>query len=171
MRLTIPVAAITSAILLFVVAEAEGLRINASSSAPRGIWIAKPIADHPIKRGTWIAICPPVLSVSRAMAGFMPYGDCPVLDVVPLLKPVRAITGDVVRLQVGRNAEVNGVTLPNTISKPALPAWPDGEYTVKPGEVWIFSSYSDKSFDSRYFGSVKVSEIQSAALPLLTEDF
>lgn len=171
MRLTIPVAVFTSAALLFVVAEEEGIRINTSSSAPRGLWTAKPMGDHPIERNTWIAICPPVQPVSRAMAKFMPYGDCPILDVAPLLKPVRAISGDVVRLQVGRNAEVNGVTLPNTISKPALPAWPDGEYTVKPGEVWIFSSYSDKSFDSRYFGPVKVSEIQSAALPLLTEDF
>lgn len=166
-----PTIVVVSLIVAIFFMGAAGIWLNISSSAPRGLWTAKTLDTNAIKRGTWIAICPPVLSVSRTVAQFMPYGDCPILDVAPLLKPVRAITGDVVRLQVGRNAEVNGVTLPNTISKPALPAWPDGEYTVKPGEVWIFSSYSDKSFDSRYFGPVKVTEIQSAALPLLTEDF
>lgn len=158
----------------FLVAfSASGFHLNISGSAPQGVWVADTTTEDSIKRGTWVAVCPPVLPVTKAAAELrrLPYGDCPVLDVAPLLKPVRAVSGDVVRLQNGRNVTVNGVALPNTVSKSDWMAWPDGEYTVKPGEVWLLSSYSDRSFDSRYFGPVKISEIQGAARPFLTGDF
>lgn len=153
--------------------SASGFHLNFSGSAPQGVWMVEPIAEDSIERGAWVSVCPPVLPVTKAVADLkhLPFGDCPELNVAPLLKPVMAVSGDVVRLQNGRNATVNGVALPNTVSKSDWRAWPDGEYTVKPGEVWLFSSYSDRSFDSRYFGPVKISEIQGAARPFLTKEF
>jgi len=47
-------------------------------------------------------------------------------------------------------------------------AWPDGEYVVEPGSLWLLSGYSVSSFDSRYFGPVPVSHVRAKAVPLLT---
>ena len=58
---------------------------------------------------------------------------------------------------------VNGRLLPNTAplvtdtaGRP-LSHWPFGRYVVAPGTVWVASSYSSRSFDSRYFGPVEAS--------------
>jgi type IV secretory pathway protease TraF len=77
------------------------------------------------------------------------------------------LPGDTVRIIQGKDATVNGVPIPNTVASGLLPAWPDGEYKVKPGEVWIFSSYNRKSFDSRYFGPVDITLVHGEAFPLL----
>jgi type IV secretory pathway protease TraF len=47
-----------------------------------------------------------------------------------------------------------------------LPRVPDGRYVVQPGEVWLVSTYSPRSWDSRYFGPVPVSAIISVLSPL-----
>ena len=65
---------------------------------------------------------------------------------------------------------MNGAVLANTVAEESIPAWPDGEYVVSSGEVWIFSSYNPKSFDSRYFGPVKIKDIQSQAFPLMVTE-
>ena len=64
------------------------------------------------------------------------------------------------------NVTVNGVALPNTAAMPALPGWPAGRYIVQPGEVWLFSSYSAGSFDSRYFGPVVLASVRGIARPV-----
>ena len=42
-----------------------------------------------------------------------------------------------------------------------------GKYQVKPGELFVTSPY-ESSFDSRYFGPVKISSIIAVAKPVLT---
>lgn len=150
-------------------AVASGVIFNFTDSAPTGLWIIEPLHNLSVKRGTLIAVCPPDSYLVRAVADFrlLPQGDCPGANVAPLLKPAAAVSGDVVRLYKGELATVNGITLPNTIAKSTLPSWPNGEYLVKPGEVWLFSSYSKDSFDSRYFGPVSVANIRGLAAPLL----
>jgi type IV secretory pathway protease TraF len=43
---------------------------------------------------------------------------------------------------------------------------PDGRYVIPPGEVWLVSTFSPRSWDSRYFGPVPASAIVSALTPL-----
>jgi conjugative transfer signal peptidase TraF len=81
--------------------------------------------------------------------------------------------GDTVQLTAGGMA-VNGRLLANTAplvtdtaGRP-LQHWPFGKYVVAPGTVWLASSYSPRSFDSRYFGPVDASQVREQVRPLLT---
>jgi type IV secretory pathway protease TraF len=42
-----------------------------------------------------------------------------------------------------------------------LPQIPLGSYVVRPGTVWVVSSYSPLSFDSRYFGAIPLGNIRA----------
>lgn len=127
-----------------MLAESAGLRLNFTESAPIGVWTSEPIAR--VERGS-LVFC--------------------ILDGRRLLKPVSAVEGDTVQIRTGYPAKINGKELPNTAAASHKDSWPDGIYTVKPGEVWVFSSYTDRSYDSRYFGPIGVSTIQGEAIPLL----
>lgn len=48
-----------------------------------------------------------------------------------------------------------------------LPQLNLGHYVVQPGEVMTYTS-NTHSFDSRYFGPVKISQIETRVIPLLT---
>jgi conjugative transfer signal peptidase TraF len=156
-------------VAIILAGQAAGIRPNISASAPVGLWLDRPISS-PLYRGMMIGVCPPpTVAVVRLFSenGTLPYGPCPETNVALLLKPIRAIPGDTVQISHGNPAMVNGMALSNTISSESLPAWPDGEYIVQPGEVWVFSSYNERSFDSRYFGPVSITLIHGEAIPLL----
>jgi conjugative transfer signal peptidase TraF len=155
-------------VALMGAASTAGIHPNFSISAPQGLWIDRTI-NGDLRRGMLVSVCPPAQPLVKLMAeqGYLPYGSCPDTEVAPLLKTVAALPGDRVTLLHGSLAHVNGVPVPNTIAKPSLSAWPDGEYTVKPNQLWVFSSYSKDSFDSRYFGPVDRSAVRGEAAPLL----
>jgi conjugative transfer signal peptidase TraF len=162
--MNIAYAAIVSmcGIALMHVGMEAGLRLNFTDSAPHGLWIERTAAH--IKRGMLVSVCPPDMPIVKSALVF---GTCPETNVMPLLKTIAAIPGDTVRLRRGHAATVNGHELPNTAARDTIPAWPGGEYTVVPGQVWVFSTYNPKSFDSRYFGPVDISQIQGEAEPVL----
>ncbi|EGS8100305.1 conjugative transfer signal peptidase TraF [Klebsiella pneumoniae] len=145
-----------------------GLRLNFTDSAPHGLWFVRGSNPDTVKRGQLVEICPPQSPLIRLMSdrGYLSRGDCPG-DIMPLLKPVSAVAGDTVQIATGALVRVNGATLPNTRTMPAIPAWPAGTYTVKAGQIWVFSSYSAGSFDSRYFGPVSLSGFRGQARPLV----
>lgn len=171
MKRSIGIAALSTIAAIYV-SQAAGFYPNLSTSAPIGIWGKRPIPEN-LHRGMMIWMCPPsTVAVVKRLAddGALPYGPCPDSNVARLLKPIQALPGDTVQISHGYPAEVNGVPLSNTVASETLPAWPDGEYTVKPGEVWVFSSYSNKSFDSRYFGPVSITLVKGEAVPLLVNN-
>lgn len=100
-------------------------------------------------------------------------GNCPG-NVSPVGKPVLALPGDtiVVRNEVG--LFVNGEQIPNTRALGrdetgrVLPRLPNGTYLVAPGQLWVVSQYSSRSFDSRYFGPVEERSVRAVMLPALT---
>ena len=67
---------------------------------------------------------------------------------------------------------LNGKATPGTVALPQdskgrpLGRVPDGRYAVRPGEVWLISTYSPRSWDSRYIGPVPASTIVSALRPV-----
>lgn len=152
--------------LVALAAGAVGLRFNLTASAPWGVWRIQAVDPALIVRGTLVAACPPDLPLVALMRrrGYLSLGDCPT-GVAPLLKPVGAVTGDRIRIRGGQPVEVNGVPLVNTRAEPGMPAWVV-DTTVAPGEVWLFSSYSAGSFDSRYFGPVPVANLRGLAVPV-----
>lgn len=142
-----------------------GFRINETESAPSGVWRVKPVQS--VKAGDLVEACPPDLPVVRVMLerGYLVQGRC-AAGVIPLLKAVAAVEGETVAIQHGKPAAVDGRELPNTAALSAIPAFPDGSYLVKPGTVWLFSTYSSGSFDSRYFGPVELEQITGQAFPV-----
>lgn len=148
-------------------AKQFGLRINTTDSAPIGIWITKQYHEGGIQRGSLISICPPDVPVVRALVATRPLyrGDCNT-GSVDLLKPVAALPGDSVIAKNG-NVVINGLELPNTEAHSPALAYPKGKYIVKHGEIWVFSTYTQDSFDSRYFGPVPIKNIRGFASPVL----
>jgi conjugative transfer signal peptidase TraF len=157
-------------VALSMSAHVAGIRPNFSASAPSGLWISHQITA-PLHRGMIVGLCPPsTVAVVQLFSsnGTLPYGECPETHTRLLLKPIAAVEGDTVRIEQGKPATVNGWALPNTSAHKTVVAWPDGEYIVKPNQVWVFSTYHSTSFDSRYFGPVDIKDVHEEAEPLLT---
>ena len=92
----------------------------------------------------------------------------------PLIKPIAAMPGDTVVVRPDGVIEVNDTALQNSRSlrrdgadRP-LPGIPVGTLDVAPGQVWLISSYSPRSFDSRYLGPVPINCIRATVKPLWT---
>ncbi len=148
-------------------AHAAGLYLNTTPSAPVGLWRVSSLAPDDARRGRLVSICPPALRIVEAMRvqGYLHPGNCDGTDTTPLLKPVVAAAGDTVTID-GAGISVNGRQLPNSRQQPQMPSYPSGSYEVSAGEVWIVSSYSAGSFDSRYFGPVSLRNLRGGAEPV-----
>ncbi len=154
---------------LALAAAWAGLRLNDSPSMPTGLYVRTSSESM----ASLVVFCPAepfaTLSVER---GYRSRGNCPD-GAEPLAKPTAARQADVVELSA-KGMSVNGQLLPNTAplatdsaGRP-LPYWPFGKYVVAPGTLWVASSYNPRSFDSRYFGPVKASQVREHVRPLLT---
>ena len=84
------------------------------------------------------------------------------------------LSGDLVQISPN-GISVNDSGIPNTAPLTrdsggrAISHWPFGQYRVAPGTVWAVSSYNAKSFDSRYFGPVRITDIKHYLKPVWTE--
>lgn len=164
---------LAAALPLFCIelAAVVGLRVNTTPSMPRGLWQVSAIQGS-IARGAVVSLCPPDNDVFRkAMRrGYITSGVCPG-GYEPLLKPVAAISGDVVSVTAA-GIVVNGIPLADTAAlaqdsaRRTLQPLPPGLYQVSPGEVWLISGHDPRSFDSRYFGAVPAANIAGIARPL-----
>jgi len=149
---------------LLVACATLGLRFNSTSSMPLGFYR---IAPGAVTRGAYVTAClppdNPFVTLIRARL-YEHDGSC-ASGLTPLIKPVAAVAGDHVTLTT-HSVYVNGVELKGSATLPRdgigrpLPSWPRGTYNVAPGTVWLVSTYSPRSLDSRYFGPVPTSAIQ-----------
>lgn len=163
------IAAVVAGAILVNDMAGIGLRLNLSHSGPVGIWRVGPFDSSTVARGELVEVCPPAQPIVQVMVqrGYLDRGDCEGTNIAPLLKAVGAVPGDRVTVAKGRAVAVNGQPLPNTEALEHLPAWPDGTYPVQPGQVWLFSTYTPVSFDSRYFGPVELASVRGRAAPVL----
>jgi len=150
----------------------SNLRVNLSGSIPLGIY--RVVSEAP-ERGSTVLFClPKSVAIFARDRGYLRLeGNCP--GHVSLIgKPVLALPGDTIVVTRNAGLSVNGVLLPNSRALVRddvgriLPPLPDGRYLVPPGRLWVASSYSVRSFDSRYFGSVAESSVQSVIRPIWT---
>ena len=170
MTLAVRVACLAVGGLLLAVAAAHALGFVwvASESVPPGLWRK---VSEPIQRGSVVAFCPPDEPRFRAGrdAGFVPSGFCP--GRLPrLVKPVAAVAGDLIEIGNG-GIRVNGVLLPNTRpldlrNLDPLRPYPPGRYVGRAGEIWLVSTYNRRSWDSRYYGPVRITDLESAVRPI-----
>ena len=156
---------------VFAVAQAAGLRVNATPSMPVGLWMVTATSLSP-GRGEIIAVCLPDSGPAREAfhRGYIAAGSCPG-GTEPLVKPIAAISGDVVAVSAAGIA-VNDAPIANTAplgrddaGRPLQPV-PAGLYRVPPGELWLLSGHDPRSFDSRYFGAVPIAGVRGIARPI-----
>ncbi len=156
---------------VFAVAQAAGLRINATPSMPVGLWMVTATTLSP-RRGEIVAVCLPTGDQAREAfhRGYVGAGSCPG-GAEPLVKPIAAISGDAVAVSAAGIA-VNGAPIANTASLSldgagrTLRPVPAGLYRVPPGELWLLSGHDPRSFDSRYFGAVPIAGVRGIARPI-----
>jgi conjugative transfer signal peptidase TraF len=131
---------------------------NASTSVPRGLYL---VSDKRPARGELAVVRPP-RDLARLMARrrYVPLG-------VPLLKPVAAVSGQVI-CRVGDIVTIDGraaVTAlhADRLGRP-LPVW-SGCVRLRAGERFLLADAS-ASFDGRYFGPVGPDTIVGRAVPV-----
>jgi conjugative transfer signal peptidase TraF len=155
-----------------------GFVFNFTHSAPLGIY--RPVASPagPLRGNSPYAFfCP-----DQRWPGFKnnpnarrSLGTCPD-GYAALLKPVVAWPGDTVTTSPAGIA-VNGMPVLNSapLTRDSLDRqlhpFPYGTYQVLSGQIWVVSSYSSKSFDSRYFGPVPLKTVREWVRPLITEQY
>lgn len=156
--------------LMFWLFLAFGFRINLTSSVPVGLYQVRP--NHGVlKRGQIVWFCPPDIPKFQKSrdAGIIPTGDCPG-NYLHWFKPVAALSGDIVKV-CRDGVFVNGKFLQN--SKPMveiidgrklMPFY--GIFRVKPGDVWLVSTFDSRSYDSRYLGPIRKEFLKWIATPL-----
>jgi conjugative transfer signal peptidase TraF len=148
-----------------------GYRFNTTTSMPIGIWRITPAPAAPA-RGMIVAFCMddgPTTKMAL-QRGYVDPGACP-SGGEPLLKQIAATPGDSVVLGPAE-IRINGTAVPNSAPRPsdpagrALPVIPPGEYRVADDEVWLLSTHTPLSFDSRYYGPVRITNIIGSATPV-----
>ena len=154
---------------LLALYTASGLRLNLTGSMPVGLYVR---TSGALTRGSTVLACLPDAVALEAMTrGYIPRGGSCSHGTMPVGKPVLALPGDTL-IVTAAALVLNGVTVPNTGSLPLdrngrpLPKLQQGEYYVGPGELWLVSTHSPLSFDSRYFGPVTIARIRATVRPV-----
>lgn len=164
-----PLVAAALFAVVYLGPHALGLRINTSTSMPRGLYRA---VSEGLHRGALVAACLPEevarLGLERHYLG---PGECPG-GTEPVVKTVPALAGDLVEV-TGQGVRINGEVLPQsaplTTDRGGRPLTRfEGSHRLRPGEVWLHSSYEVRSWDSRYYGPVTESDILFVVTPVLT---
>jgi conjugative transfer signal peptidase TraF len=163
------------AVIGFAVAGAlrlTGVRVNLSPSAPIGLFLAsRADTGTRFQRGMLVAVCLP-LGVARFGRGrrYLMRGSCSD-GTAPVGKSIFAIAGDTVVVSDAGLA-LNGSEIHQTrrlardTQGRAIPKIASGVYAVAAREIWLISTQTAKSWDSRYFGPVPTSGVAETLRPL-----
>ena len=158
------------ALIASAIGSTRTLRINFTSSLPRGIYRT---VTGPPSRGAMVLLClPPAVARFARTRRYVWRGDCPG-EAAPVGKVVSAVAGDTVVATV-EGLNINGRSLPNTAARSRdgkgrpMTRIPSGRYVVAPGQLWLTSTYNPASFDSRYFGPVLATAVITQIEPLWT---
>lgn len=142
--------------------------VNTGSSIPPGLYWK---FDKPLAIGKIVIFCPPNQPVFQEARkrGLIDGGNCPD-NFDSLMLKVAGKRKDIVTINEN-GIYVNDVLLPQ--SKPLLDKEGQGipmetlnHYELKENEVLLISDSSETPFDSRYFGSIEVGQIDSVISPI-----
>lgn len=137
---------------------------NASASVPTGLYAIRRKASLHV--GERVAIEPPTaLRQILAARGYLPAG-------VPLIKRVAAVSGQrVCRFGHGVTIDGNfaGVARGRDHLGRPLTAW-FGCRTLRFGELFVMNPAAPDSFDGRYFGVLRITDVIGRATPIWTDE-
>lgn len=136
---------------------------------PVGVY--RSTSGGPVRGSTVLACLPASVARLARGRGYVRSGSCRD-GVEPVGKMVVAAGGDSVAL-TAEGIFVNGATIPGT--RPlmtdargrALPQLRRVQSIVPPDSVWLYSPFSQRSFDSRYFGPVATADVVAVVRPVL----
>ena len=135
---------------------------NPSDSVPRG-WYRIVPADSLQVGSIVLARLPAPAAGLAAQRDYLPAG-------VPLLKRIGAVAPQRVCMD-GTSVRIDDVVVAAVMRADGqgrlLSAWPQCRRLVR-GELFLLSNTNPASFDSRYFGPIRVSEVIGSAQPLWT---
>ena len=159
-------------VVLATAASSVGLRFNLTSSLPIGLY--RVTRDSPtLERGAIVLYCPPLPAARLAQdRGYVPRGGrCPG-GLTPIGKIVVALPGDTVALTsagitVNGGLQLHSRPLISDRSGKRLPQLAGGSDIVRPGYTWLLAP-SDRSFDSRYLGQLRATNIVARIRPFWT---
>jgi len=160
-----------SPVALLAAGWLAGLRLNLTGSLPVGLYVAS--GGRPARGALVLACLPPRVAEFARARGYVPRGGACPGGVVPVGKSILAVPGDTVTvtlmgLLVNSRQVRNSRPLAVDRKGRPLPGLAISRYVVGPGELWLLSSYSPWSFDSRYFGAVKVGQVRAKLWRLWT---
>ena len=151
---------------LIVACAILGIRFNLTESLPQKVLIV----THD-NSASLVEFCPQGPAAELSMErGYRRPGICPD-GGAPLLKPIVARAGDLVEVS-SNGITVNGKLLRNSAPRPKdsqgrpLTSWPQGNYVVAAGFIWVVSQYHPLSFDSRYYGPIPVNLVRHHLRPI-----
>ena len=141
---------------------------NPSDSVAVGWYRVDPLAHRAgslppaVQAGNIVLVpLPAGAAVLAAWRGYLPMG-------IPLLKPVAAVAPQQVCISKGivriDDVPVAAVLRRDGMGRP-LRAWPSCR-RLRPGELFLLSTTNPASFDSRYFGPVRMSAVLGVAHPV-----
>ncbi|MDX1998544.1 MAG: conjugative transfer signal peptidase TraF [Thermoanaerobaculia bacterium] len=164
--------ALTLAALGLAVAWSSCFRLNLSASLPTGLYFLIPnILSRPLERGDLVLVCPPPnITATAHTRGYAGFGLCP--GFVPeILKPIGALPGDAVAVRdgfvwVNHSRVPSALVLPRDSRNRPLAPFSLDELEVPAGSVFLLSTHSPRSWDSRYFGPVPLARVRARAVPL-----
>jgi conjugative transfer signal peptidase TraF len=149
-----------------------GLWFNLSPSMPVGVYESRNDADPTaLAPGTIVAVClPEPLAQWGRRRGYLVRGRCSD-GTAPIGKPIFAIAGDTVTVAssgLARNRLVARDTRPLAHDRHglSLPRIPYGTYPVAVGQLWLVSTHTASSWDSRYFGPVSAADVIAVLRPI-----
>lgn len=162
-RLRTPLLVLSAMYMSVLAMQAAGIRINWTPSEPRGVYQVRPVSLG-IKRGDLIEFC-----YTGKLNKYMTHGVCP-NGSAPFFKQAVGVPGDLV--VVGDSGVmINGAMLPESrplrysVADPsmALPVL-RGRFLLQDGEYWSYGTgMPARSYDSRYFGAVKLADIRAVS--------
>ncbi len=157
-------------VVLAVAGWAAGVRINYTSSIPRGLYLASAFNPFTARRGDLVVACPSA-EAAEALGPYLARGPCPG-GTVELGKPIAGLPGDTVVVD-SASVSVDGAALPRSASlfrdrsgRPLRPRL--GRHVLGVGEYWLHAGRVATSVDSRYLGPVR--DVRERLRPLLVEN-
>jgi conjugative transfer signal peptidase TraF len=148
-----------------------GLRFNHSQSvAPGFYWVI----DKPPEKGDYVSFCPVQDSMTQMAyeRGYIGFGNCSG-HTERLLKIVVGTGGDTIEL-TNAGVVINKALLPNTtpltqdgLNRPLAPFYKK-RLVLQSDELWVMTNRRPLSFDSRYFGPIRLAQVSAVVRPIWT---